>query len=93
MHSLPVPGANDTDTTTSDVPEPNVEAAEVVTDDHEHSKRLLGVLDLGEEVGREAEAQRDLGGLVEVGLEDAPANSLPSERHRQGSGLVGKRTC
>lgn len=49
-----------------------MEPTEVVTHNHEQPKRLLRVLDLREEVWREAEAQRDLGGLVEVGLEDAP---------------------
>jgi hypothetical protein len=37
-----------------------VEAAEVGADDKEHAKRLLRVLDLGQEARVKAERQRDL---------------------------------
>ena len=49
-----------------------MEPAELVPDDEEHAEGLLGVLDLGQEVWRKAERERDLGGLIEVGLEDVP---------------------
>ena len=42
----------------------------VRTDDEEHPERLLRVLDLGQEVGRETEGERDFGGLVEIRFED-----------------------
>jgi len=48
-----------------------VEATEVVADDDEHAIGLLGILDLGQEVGGEAEGQGDLRGLIKVRLEDA----------------------
>ena len=77
-NSLPIPRPNDANPTPGHVPKPHMEPTEVVSDDHEQPKRLLGILNLGEEVGREAEAQRDLGGLVEVGLEDAPGDRRAS---------------
>jgi hypothetical protein len=46
------------------------------TDNEEHPKRRLGVLDLGQEIWREAEGKRDLGGLVEVGFEDVTEGML-----------------
>jgi hypothetical protein len=48
---------------------PNVEPTELGANDKEHSKWLLGILDLGQEVGRETERQRNLGRLIKVGLE------------------------
>ena len=42
------------------------------TDDEEHPEWLPRVLDLGQEVRREAERERDLRRLVEVRLQDAP---------------------
>ena len=71
-YSLPVPGHDNTDTTTSDVTETNVESTELVTDDEEHAEGLLRVLDFWQEVRSETEGQRDLRGLVEVGLQDMP---------------------
>ena len=47
-----------------------MEPSELIPDDEEHSKGFPGVLNLGQEVRRKAEGQRDLGRLVEVGLED-----------------------
>jgi len=62
--------SDDTDTTSSDVLEPDVESTEVGSDDKEDSERGQGVLDLGQKVGFESERQGDLGRLVKVGLED-----------------------
>ena len=47
-----------------------MEPAELVPDDEEHPEGLLRVLGVGEEVGREAEGERDFGGLIEVGFKD-----------------------
>ena len=47
-----------------------MEPAELVSDNKEHAKGLLRVLDLGEEVRRETEGERDFGGLVEIRFED-----------------------
>ena len=47
-------------------------AARARTGDQEHPNHLPRVLDLGQEVRREAEGERDLGRLVEVRLEDVP---------------------
>lgn len=75
LYVLPVPRPDDSDTSSGNVLEPNMESTEIVSDDDENSIRLLGVFDLWQELGCEAERQRDLGRLVEVGLEDAPAIS------------------
>ena len=73
---LSVPRANDTNTTSSNVGESDMEATEIVADNDEDSIRFPGVLDLREEVWSQAERQRDLSGLVEVGLENAPGKQL-----------------
>lgn len=39
-----------------------------LTNDEEHPKWLLRVLDLGKEIGRQTEGQCHLGWLIEVGL-------------------------
>ena len=69
---LPVPRHDDTNTTTCDVTETDVESTEFVSDDDEHAERLRGVLNLRQEVRCKAERKRDLSRLVEVGLEDVP---------------------
>jgi hypothetical protein len=51
---------------------PNVESTELGPNNKEHAKRLLGVLDLGQEVGSKAEGKGNLGWLVKVSLEDVP---------------------
>ena len=53
-----------------------MEPAELVPDDEEHPEGLLRVLGVGEEVGREAEGERDFGGLVEVCFEDVSGFSM-----------------
>ena len=71
-YALPVARLDDTDTATRDVPETDVEPAELIADDEEDAERLLRVLDLGQEVGCEPERERNLRRLVEVGLQDVP---------------------
>jgi hypothetical protein len=41
--------SNDSDTTSSDISESNVETSEIGADNEEHAERLLGVLDLWQE--------------------------------------------
>ena len=60
-----------------------MEATELVADDEEHAERLLRVLDLGQEVGREAERERDLRRLVEVRLEDVLVEDEEALEHLQ----------
>ena len=67
----------------------------VRTDDEEHPEWLPRVLDLGQEVRREAERERDLRRLVEVRLQDAPNKDDPrvsdrSVRERRGEGREGR---
>lgn len=60
-----------------------MEPAELVANDDEHAERLARVLDLGKEVGREAEGERDLGRLVEVRLEDVLVEDEEGLEHLQ----------
>lgn len=46
---LPIPGPDDSDSTSCDVPEPEMESSELVADDDEHPVRLSRVLDLRQE--------------------------------------------
>lgn len=69
---LPIPRPDNSDTSSRNILEPDVESTEVVADDDEDSIWFLGVLDFGQEFRGEAERERNLGGLVEVGLQDAP---------------------
>jgi hypothetical protein len=62
--------SDDSNTTSSDVSESDVESSELGADDEEHSEGLLGVLDLRQETWVESERQSDLCWLVEVALED-----------------------
>jgi len=80
---LAVGRADDTDATAGNVLEAQVEATELATDDKEHAKEALGVLDRGQEGGVHAERQGDLGGLVKVGLEHVLV-----ERHERLEDLV-----
>ena len=64
------PGANDTDTSTSDVPEPDVEATEVGTNDDENTKWFRRVFYLWKEVAIKAERNGDFSWLIEIGLKD-----------------------
>ena len=90
MYVLPVPRHDDADTAARDVLEANVEAAELAADEEEHAERLPRVLDLGQEVRREPERQRDLRRLVEVRLQDAPGKTSAAGTAR---GRTGRRTC
>ena len=47
-----------------------MESSKVAPNDHEHTKRLVRVFDVRQEVAIQAEGERDCGWLVEVGLED-----------------------
>ena len=47
-----------------------MEASELIADAEENTEGLLRVLNLGQEFWRKTEGQRDLGRLVEVGLEN-----------------------
>lgn len=62
--------SDDSNTTSSDVSESDVESSELGTDHEEHAEGLLGVLDLWQKAGVKSEGQSDLGWLVEVALED-----------------------
>jgi len=44
----------------------------ILTNNDEHPKRLLGVFDLRQEIRCEAERQRNLSRLIEVGLQNVP---------------------
>ena len=90
MYVLPVPRHDDADATARDVLEANVEPTELAADDEEHAERLPRVLDLGQEVRREPERQRDLRRLVEVRLQDAPGKTSAAGTAR---GRAGRRTC
>lgn len=59
---------DDADTSTSNIPEPDVEPSEVGADDEEHPERLLGVFDLRQESRVEAERQGDLCDGISYGL-------------------------
>lgn len=83
---FPSAGADKTNTTTSDVAETDVETAHVGPNDKEHAEGLLGVLDVWEERGVKAERESDLGGLVEVALEDV---LVEDEQSLEDLGSVG----
>ncbi|KAI3480571.1 hypothetical protein L1887_57291 [Cichorium endivia] len=65
-----VPGSDDSDAASGDVAEAHVETAELGADDKDDAVGLDRVLDLGKEAGVKAEGEGDLGGGVEVGLEN-----------------------
>ena len=79
---------DDTNTASRDVAEAQVETAELGADDEEHAIERLGVLVLGQKVRVESEAQRDLGGSEEVGLEDGGVKDAEG-RHDHLVVLVG----
>jgi hypothetical protein len=66
---LPTSRSNDSNTTSSDVLESNVESTEIGSDDEEDPEGRQGVLDLGQEIRLESEREGDLGRLIKVGLE------------------------
>jgi hypothetical protein len=51
-----------------------MEPAEIVANHKEDAKGLLWVLHFWQKVGRKTERESNLGGLVEVGLEDMPGS-------------------
>ncbi|KAH3659319.1 hypothetical protein OGATHE_006203 [Ogataea polymorpha] len=65
------PGLDDTDTSTSNVSEPDVETSEIRTNNEKHSKRRLWILRLWQERWIQSERERDLGRDKEIGLENA----------------------
>lgn len=67
---LLTPGSNDTDATSGNVPKSDMEPSKLGTDDKEHTKWSLGVLDFGKERWVETEREGDLGRLVKVALDD-----------------------
>jgi hypothetical protein len=67
---LSPPGPDDTDTSTGDIPEPDVESTEVGSNDDENTKWFRRVLHLWKEVAVETERNRDFSWLIEVGLQD-----------------------
>jgi len=52
--------SDNSDTTSSDIPESDVETSEVGSDNEEHAERLLGVLDLWQERWVQSERKGDL---------------------------------
>lgn len=82
------PGSNDTDTTSGNVPKPDMETSKFGTDDKEHAKRSLGVLNLGEERRVETEREGDLGRLVKVALDHLPVENQQCFENLDGV-LVG----
>lgn len=81
---------DDSDTTTRNVAEPDMESTEIVSDNEKHAERFLGILNLRQEIWREAERQSNFGGLVKVRLEDMPKASI--SLHKPLSGRYG-HTC
>jgi hypothetical protein len=67
---LSAPRPDDTDTSTSDVPKPDVEATEVGSNDDENTKWFCRVFYLWKEVAIETERNGDFSRLIEIGLED-----------------------
>lgn len=57
-------GSDNSDTTSRDIPEPDVETSEVGANDKEHAEWLLGVFDLGEERWVQSERQGNLYGAL-----------------------------
>ena len=75
-------GLDDTDTTTGDITETQMETTRLGTDDQKHAIQGSRVLSLGEEGGVETETQSNLGGGEVVGLEDGIVeNAESSEDH------------
>lgn len=78
--SLLVARLDDSDTTSRDVLESEVETSRLGADDEEHAVEGLGVLDVGEERGVETEAQGNLCGCEVVGLEDGVVEDSESSK-------------
>lgn len=53
-----------------------MEPTELIANDEEHAVRLLGILDLRQELGGKPEGESNLGRLIEVGLQDMPGKIL-----------------
>jgi hypothetical protein len=79
---LLVPRHDYTNTTAGNISETNMEATELISDDDEHSERLIWILDLGQKFGCQAERQCDLGWLVEVRLQNVPAHMSATDQSK-----------
>jgi len=89
---LSVPRHDDSNPTSSNVSEPDVESPELVSDDDEHSVRLSRVLDLWQEFWGKPERQCDLGRLVEVCLQHVPTTGSVTRTQAAGEQINAKRT-
>lgn len=89
---LATPRLHDTDATTGNVSEAQVEASELGADDQEHAVQGLSVLGFREEAGVETEGKGDLGRGVEVGLQDGLVEDAESG-HDHGVVLVDGVLC
>lgn len=58
-----------------------MESTEIIANDEEHPKWRHGVFDFRQEIGREAEGQRDFRGLVKVGLQDVLVEDQEAFQH------------
>jgi hypothetical protein len=67
---LSPPGADDTDTSTGDIPEPDVESTEVGSNNDENTQWLPRVFHLWKEFAVETERNRDFIWLIEISLQD-----------------------
>jgi hypothetical protein len=81
LNSLLVAGHNNANTTTRNIPESNVESTEIIANNEEHPEWRHRVLDFRQEIGCEAERQRNLCGLVEVGLQDVLVEDQEAFQH------------
>lgn len=93
LYILLVPGPDNADTAARDIPEPNMEPAELASDDKEQPKRLRRILHLGQELWCQTERERDLRRLVEVRLKHMPANAQSAISNGFEGWRNGKRTC
>lgn len=74
--SLPIAGPDDTNTTTRNITEANMESTELGTNYEEETKRFDRIFDFGKEVWCKAEGERNLCRLIEIGLENRPKNNF-----------------
>jgi len=74
--SLYTLGLNDTNAAASDVLKSEVESAEFRANNHEDSKWLVWVLDIGQEGAIKTERYGYFSRLIEIGLEDVSNRSL-----------------
>jgi hypothetical protein len=67
---LSAPGPDDTNASTSDIPEPDMEATEVGSNDDENAKWFRRVFHVRKEVAIETERNGDFSWLIEIRLQD-----------------------